>query len=230
MPSVSFLLPSRGRPKLLRESIHSVISKASDEHNVEILVAVDPDDEETYATVIDLAANVHSVETLPVVIRPPQRWGYAELFRYYNALAAEARGEWMALWNDDAVMLTELWDVRFQNVPDDVLVVDMQSNLSEHGFVAFPAMRRSMYEVLGCYSADTCHVDSYIQDVGRALGRVHPIGVYVRHNRPDLTGDTPDQTFLEGRAGLAHHAYFDPAGPIQQQIAADVQRIRESGI
>jgi hypothetical protein len=41
--------------------------------------------------------------------------GYDSLHEYYNELASKATGDWLMLWNDDAVMETEGWDEKIGN-------------------------------------------------------------------------------------------------------------------
>lgn len=213
---ISVLCPSRGRPDMLRASVASLRDLASDPANVQILVAADPDDQAT----IDVASELDLFTLVPAA-----RIGYAHLYVYYNLLAMHSGGDWLLLWNDDATMTTQGWDLAIENAPAEALVADLQHNLSP-AFVCFPAIRRSLYEALGCYSAPTPHVDSYLQDIGRALGAVRPVDAHVHHDRPDLTGRTPDATYTDGRSGLRHEHYFSPE--FQAEIADAVERVREA--
>lgn len=211
---ISVLCPSRGRADMLRASIASVRELAVGD--VEIVVAADPDDPATIDTARDL-----DVYTIVV----GERLGYARMNEYYNLLAAASTGDWLLLWNDDATMTTPGWDLAIEAAPQEALVADLQHNLSP-AFVCFPAIRRSLYEALGHYCGATPHVDSYLQDIGRALGAVRPVDAFVHHDRPDLTGRANDPTFIEGRAGLRHEHYFSPA--FQAEIATAVERVREA--
>ena len=47
MKKISVLLATRSRPKMLEDSIDSLLSNVSDSTNVEILLGVDNDDQET---------------------------------------------------------------------------------------------------------------------------------------------------------------------------------------
>ena len=47
MKRISVLLATRSRPKMLEDSIDSLLSNVSDSTNVEILLGVDNDDQET---------------------------------------------------------------------------------------------------------------------------------------------------------------------------------------
>src|SRR5262247_192752 len=99
---ISILLPSRGRPQSLCSTINGLRDLADDPARIEVLVAADPDDQET----VDAARAVDADS----VIVTQERYGYHRLHEYVNRLAAQAHGTWLLLWNDDAVMLTESWD------------------------------------------------------------------------------------------------------------------------
>lgn len=218
---ISVLIPSRGRPDGLRDAVESLILNASSPDNVEILVAIDPDDGPVHTKAIELEKR-HSASTIRVMVTP-ERYGYAQLYRYYNALAERAKGDWLLLFNDDALMTTQDWDERIKEIPPDKLIADPKHALSA-SYVCFPAMHRRMYEALGHFSGENPAVDSYIQDIGRALGIIQQVDVWIDHRRPDLTGDAPDATYLEGRAGLGHVHYFSPA--YQAVIAEATERVR----
>jgi hypothetical protein len=199
------LLPSRGRPESLRRSISSLRSCAAGE--VEVLVAADADDEETV-----VLASVYADVTLVT-----ERHGYGQLWRYYNELASAATGSQLLLWNDDATMLTARWDDALGAFDGADVILSCASN-DEREMVMWPVVPARYVEAVGFYAPETPHVDSFWQDVGRALGIVRPVAVEVFHDRADLTGGHDDATWREGRAGLAHAAYFDPGGQVQEEI------------
>lgn len=210
---------------MLRQSIDSLFNNGIRGY-FRVLLMLDPDDQET----ITKCHEMYDVDPQITIQVAPERWGYSQLHRYYNALceAQEIRdNDLLVLWNDDAFMMTNNWHSILLDGDPNALVLDIQSNLSPT-YVAFPAMRGTMYRVLGHYTAATPHVDSYIQDIVRSLGKVSPVDVHVRHDRPDLSGNTPDATFLEGREGLRHDHYFSPA--FQEQIRQAIEKIKESGI
>lgn len=215
--TISVLLPSRGRPDSLRASIASLRDHAADRSTLEILVATDPDDPHTLDVAAVLGATVWTA---------PERYGYAQLHLYFNRLADLASGSWLLLWNDDAIMTTTGWNERIAEVPDEVMVADLQSQLSP-SFCCFPAVRRrAIVATGGVYSPHTPHVDSWWQDIGRQSGTIRPVDVHVRHDRFDLTGAHHDPTYLEGRAGpgLRDSEYF--SAEVQAHVAAAADRLR----
>lgn len=220
---ISVLMPSRGRPEMLRRAVESLWDKATNSANVEMVIGWDADDPLTDEAICKLSlADRGPVRSVCFL----ERLGYGRIDEMYNRLAAMATGEWLLLGNDDAIMETAGWDERIEGVPPGVLAADIQSAYSP-GLCCFPAMHRKVYEALGYFSGRTVHVDSYITDICRPLGIMAPVEVYIQHNRPDLVDGEADSTFIEGRRHLQHHAYFDAAGDIQAQIRMDIERLRE---
>src|SRR5690606_13600849 len=110
------------------------------------------------------------------------RYGYDNLHKYYNVLAAQARGQWLMLWNDDAIMTTENWaDIIHapdHTIPQVLTVFHPVNNL-------FPIISRPFYETLGHFSLNT-HADSWAQQVGERSGTQKYIeGVTIIHDKPE---------------------------------------------
>lgn len=207
-------MPSRGRPESLRRSVESLREFAASPSGVEVLVGYDPDD----------LGTAHAASVADVVpIGAPERWGYGQLFRYYNLLAEVANGDWLLLWNDDAFMTVHGWDAMVEALPENILVADL-ANAFSPGLCCFPTVRRLAVEALGRFTLDTPHVDSVWQEIGRRTGSIHFVDAFVRHERVDLTGGHNDDTYREGRAGLNHTHFFSPA--FQAEIDAAAEKVR----
>jgi hypothetical protein len=201
-PLISVLLPTRGRPKLLRESVGSLHETATkDQAPFEVLYAFDADDEEGLTAYDWLAWN------LPGIHRPrifQQRHGYAGLHIYVNALAgwpynpgwAGPKGRWLLLWNDDAVMHTYGWNTEIAKWPDRY-VLDCWSN-HEPRTCAFPVVPRWWVDRLGHFSLNA-HNDTWWQEIGERTRRLVRIDVDVYHRRFDLSGDPvlDDETYQD---------------------------------
>lgn len=207
---ISVLLPTRSRPYLYRLSVRTLMETISDTTNMEVLTAVDPDDVDFYADIPD-----------KLVVE--ERYGYSQLHRYYNALAERATGEWLLLWNDDAMMDSTGWDVLLNNLPESTLVADFQSQHSP-GLCCFPAVRKRAVEAVGGFSLHTPHCDTYWQDIGRATGSIQAVDAYVDHRRYDVSGDNNDVTYQESQGGYKTHEYYGPI--VQSLIAQDIETIR----
>ncbi len=211
---ISVLLPSRGRPESLARSIRSLLEKATVPGRVHILVGFDVDDPTTGRTALGCGAHPVQFE---------HRHGYHQLHRYVNRLAEHATGDWLLLWNDDATMTTEGWDSAIiahdETVP---LVLSLSSTGYGHRLCCFPAISRALHERLGHLSCSP-HIDTWIQDLGRATGCLRDIQVHVHHDRHDLTGGHDDQTRAEALAGYRTDEFYGPV--MQSLLRADIERI-----
>lgn len=176
---VSWLCPSRNRTELLVKSLASLGTG-----DYELLVGVD-DDEPEMAKYMDIGRDKY----VRVFIGP--RYGYGGLEQYYNRLASCAKGDWLGLWNDDAVMETPDWIDRIAHYDHTIPQVlnpwsDTQDNL-------FPVISRKWYEVVGHFSRNT-HADSWVQQIGQRLGiQVHVPGIKITHLGEDLHDTTHNE-------------------------------------
>lgn len=215
--TISVLLPSRGRPISLERSIRSLRTLAEQPENIEILVGADPDDALTVMT---------AQASQAMSLRFPERYGYCRLHRYVNGLSALARGDWLLLWNDDAVMETEGWDsVIGSHDHTAPLVLSLSSTGYGHALCCFPATSRALYAALGHLSLSP-HVDTWLQDIGRAMGVLRDIPVHVRHDRFDLTGGHDDQTRAESLAGYRRDEFYGER--MQALLRADIEKVLRS--
>lgn len=210
---ISILLPSRGRPEALKESVASLRTHAHQPVLVDVLVAADPDDPITVAAARQCDAAVWVA---------PVRYGYSALHEYVNVLASMASSDWLLLWNDDARMLAPGWDERVAEAPAGVLWP--RHNGSPYLNV-FPVVHRSVVETLGHFSLSP-HCDSWMQDVATAARIHHKINVEVLHDRCDLTGGHDDQTYRDAQAGYRTSEYHSPGMAAARARDADLLRTR----
>jgi hypothetical protein len=197
MAYISVLLPTRQRVELVKHSLHSVVSTASNPAEIEILIAYDNDDAESqeffsgpqwkqWQTQHGVSARVFCVP----------RWGYKSLYKYYNYLADQSQGQWLLLWNDDAALETLNWDdcVR-QNHSWRMLLHIPCRNLAINSSI-FPLFHREWLDLFGTVSPVN-HPDSWISEVCWRAQAKRDIAVVAFHDRADLTGNNRDETFLE---------------------------------
>lgn len=159
---------------MLKESINSL-----GEGDWELLVAVDEDDPEFDQYCVPKMAGVK--------ICPSTHHGYQNLHEYYNDLAKVAHGDWLMLWNDDAVMETKDWvDIIAKydhTIPQVLNVWNELDNL-------FPLISRAWYEAVGHFALNT-HADSWVQQVADIDGRsVYVPGINIKHYGEELNDPT----------------------------------------
>lgn len=148
--------------------------------DIEFLLAVDEDDPSDY-------------DWLNAIVVPGPRHGYAQLHRYYNELAGWAEGDWLLLWNDDALMVTAGWDeIVHSHSPDVVLSPSTVHN----PLCTFPIVPRRFVEAIGHFSLNA-HCDTWWQEIAEELGVLCWPPIRVEHDRADLTGRNDDSVFRE---------------------------------
>jgi hypothetical protein len=199
---ISVTLPSRGRPGMLAASIGSLRERAHRPDLLEILVAHDPDDQETAQAALDLGADV--------VWEAPKRYGYADSACYYAELIQQARGEWcLPTWGDDGLMRTRGWDDIVRRQPQGS-VLWVAGNV--RGLTCYPIVHMDVFAVLGRLCPLPA-LDTWYELVGQqATALVHPDPrIYVLQDRFDLTGKNNDITYQEGRSGYRAPEFFSPA-------------------
>jgi hypothetical protein len=206
---ISVLCPSRLRAESLFESVGSLLHTAEQPDDVEVLIAVDPDDVSDY----------YRFEHRCIVLRAPQRYGYRQLHRYYNVLAREAKGEWLFLWNDDARMKTGAWDRIVSRFPQDRV---LSPDNPHRPIPAFPIVPRRFVEALGHFSLGP-HCDIWWQELAaKGACAVEWIDVRVEHLRPDIIGTPADSVHDE--RGFWLHEFYEPG--MQAMHDADCEVIR----
>lgn len=177
--TISVLLPSRGRPELLKSSIASL-----GRGDFEVLVRYDDDD--ATMPLKNVKKNVRQVRG--------ERVGYGNFHLMINELAEIATGDWLMLWNDDAIMKTAGWSeiiATHDSIRPTVLnffdISNNQNNL-------FPVMSRRMYKTIGHFSLST-HCDTWAQDVANGTGtHIAVEGIEAEHIRESLNDLTKRET------------------------------------
>lgn len=214
---ISVLLPSRGRSSALGAAVRSLAVLAHRPDEVEFLIAADPDDAET----INFKAPVQNLRLLIT----EQRYGYGGLHHYYNALARIAVGEWLMLWNDDALMCTQGWDSVVRRFDGEHVLLWSQANHCD-GANMFPIWPRCWYWVLGHVSLSP-HNDTWLQWMADELGLQRQVPISVLHQRADVTGDNEDATYAEGRGAISPDGFWPGGEPDRALISADAAKLRE---
>lgn len=211
---VSVLLPSRRRPESLKRSCDSLLSKANDESRLEFLVAYDNDDLETR----DVA------ESLGHTSVGFERHGYHNLHLYVNELASIANGDWLFLWNDDAIMETPDWDCVVSGFdPRRPFVLSPSSTGVGHSMCCFPIVSAGLFSRLGHMSLSN-HIDSWLQDLGNATGILRNVPIDILHDRCDFTGGHDDETWAESRAGYRTSEFY--SAKMQALLHKDMKKVR----
>lgn len=158
-------MPSRERVDLAQRSIESLGQGAW-----EVLLAIDHNDPQK--------EEYYKLKSSKVKIFEFEQFGYQKLWVYYNGLAEHAKGDWLMLWNDDAIMEPGDWIDHITNYNHQKpLVLNPYHPIDN----LFPIVSRGWYKLIGHYALST-HVDSWVQQVGVESGsQIHIQGVSIKH-------------------------------------------------
>lgn len=182
---ISVFAPSRSRPGLLQQSLHSLVSLAAEPETVEIILRCDLDDEDM--------AEFRFLECKNLkILRGDRMKGYASLHYFYTQCAMLASGSLFLLWNDDAQMLTAGWDevlwretagAREKKTPG------FWALANNHWPYAFPVITRQVTERLGAF-ARFAYNDAYLYQLALACGMEQRVleNVRVQHDMPENSG------------------------------------------
>lgn len=192
---VSILLPTRGRAKWLCEAIDSVYSLAYNKSSLEFILKVDDDDIET----IQLVERLSEMIPLRAIVSPRGN-GFKDMHIWVNDMCKLARGEWIFLFNDDARMVTEGWDVILEKVKispvaiqnNDIMVLVAETLMRPDAF-EFVFLKRKVFEVLGHFSLNP-HNDNWICSVMGMIRSCFNIPIQIRHFSEEATDDTRIQS------------------------------------
>jgi len=148
--------------------------------------------------------------------------GYARLHECIAELIPSANGTWLWLWNDDALMTTERWDIAIRKYPPN-LVLNPDTNHQSHasGLNVFPVIPTAWVELVG-WARDGAN-DTWWQHIGLKLGGQVNLPAFITHDRSDLTGGHDDAT----RAGNNYNPDTFWSAETQAAIHADALRIAE---
>lgn len=138
--TISFLLPTRGRPRLAERFLASVISRSDIPSAVEAILYVDEDDPDS----LDIRGGaLHVVR----IVGPKMTMG-----TYNMACLARASGDIVILANDDMVVRTQGWDSKIRQMdealPDKIYLAYPDDCLKGRRLSTFPILSRRTCELL----------------------------------------------------------------------------------
>jgi glycosyltransferase involved in cell wall biosynthesis len=189
MIDFSLILPSRGRPQLLRGLLESIKETTARLERLEVLVAVDDDDEETLAV-------ARGVEYPWVYFRVCRR--SSNFSRdYYSWLATLSQGRFIMALNDDCSLLTTDWDDVARHYLKDPICYGRTVDVPWLGgdYCYFPMLSRAAFDALTYFfhpSLPVYGADVHLYRVCKAAGIVVDAPVQVRHVRQTTKQDAWD--------------------------------------
>ena len=185
---ISVLLPTRGRREVLKSSLESLISKATDPENVELLLGIDDDDEGAREYIEQESAPMlreYRVECRANIFKP---LGYENLHVYVNTLASNASGDWLFFWNDDGIMVTDGWDDVIRSYTGQFKLLAPRDNHDGHPYAIFPIVPRDWFTLVDHLSQNAQN-DAWLSHIAYMLDIFERIDVEFIHDRADITGN-----------------------------------------
>lgn len=156
---VSFLIPTRGRVDQLLQSMKQSISTSIEPENIEFCIRVDDDDTSTLERIEEIKELHPNIQ----LIIGSRLTGYSSIHLMYNELAEIAKGTYFYLYNDDAFLETEGWDLiisEYKNRVCWIMTGDYSDELRANYQTSFPCFHRRIWEIWGRFSAHH-HTDTY---------------------------------------------------------------------
>lgn len=227
-PFVSIVLTTRGRPALACQAIDSLYSLAVRKDKLEFLFRVDSDDEDS----VHICAQL--VERLPnaSLIVEQRGMGYLVMHQWYNRLIKMARGDWLMLWNDDALMQTDKWDevlegtlVQFWHQCPDIAYIHAPTMDRLYAYEFF-FLRRKVFELLGRLSLSP-HADNWVMRVMSQVksAATQPL-LKIQHKSHEMEDATRKDSVAAYGEGVTAKLTLESAWA-QQAIKDDANKLRE---
>ena len=163
---ISLLLPTRGRPLLLKRLFQSIIEHTAERDDLEIILYLDEDDYKSHGIEYP---GLHIIKN----IGPHSTMGA------YNTKCFErSSGDIIMLMNDDLVFLTPGWDNIIKafalTIPDDIFLAypdDMEGAKNS----TFPILSRKACEILSRpypIEYESLYIDTHIFDIFTRLAHL----------------------------------------------------------
>jgi len=196
IPLISFLLPTRGRPELVKRFINSAKILADYPELFEIILYIDEDDSSP-----PIQSNC---KNLKIIYGPRTSMGKCN-----SRCLAEAIGEIIVLANDDVVLKTKGWDTEIRKIhekyPDGIYLAYPNDLFKKKRGAAFPILSRKTCAILAqpfpsIYKGsfiDTHILDIFIRLKFLGLNRIHYLeGVIFEHLHFRNGKSKIDETYL----------------------------------
>lgn len=215
-PLASVLICSRGRPTLLTEAVDSCVSLAKHKNLIEFVLKVDDDDKDTWETAQQIKNRLTGTCCVKICYGPRGN-GYDDIDKWLAQMSKEAQGDWLFIFNDDAKVTVQDWDVKLNGLvvphcwhicPQDVWMVVPEAN-NNPASNEFVLIRRNTSLLMG-HLGLTPYADQWLIEV---LGMVHSVSrtslIKVDHyRRPELAyaGRDREPNYWTGTATLVSTA------------------------
>jgi hypothetical protein len=193
--SIAVLCPTRGRTSPLSLAIKSVVNRADNPNQIQLLLGFDNDDAVGLKHFKEDLQPWLDEKGITYTALQFERLGYAGLNRYYNGLAEHSDADWFLSWSDDAVMETQGWDSVMTSYNGQFKLLKAHAH-NEHPYSIFPMWPREWYDLFGHCSRHQM-IDAELSQMAYMLDLIEIVPIYITHNRPDVVKGESDSTHKE---------------------------------
>jgi len=188
---ISILIPSINGFKLLSECVNSIFEKMSGEHNVEVIIKLDFGDETI--TKINELKNSKNIK----VFITDRGLGYGGIHIFLNEMLKLCNdSDWIQLFNDDALMLTQNWDKYLEKYdPNDIWLlrhITCEGRIGDIGNYYFPFISRKYHEVVGRLTGGPSY-DGYLLNIADEMHIWDTLPIKFYHRHVHELKQTPDK-------------------------------------
>ena len=188
------MLPTRGRPELALKSMQSLIDTADNVSEVEFMLCVDDDDQQTIDYVNDSIVPYFEEKDIDLTAYVMPRFGYGRLNEYVNHMAFNGKGKWLITWNDDARMESSGWDTEIMLHDGEFRLLGFTDNHNQHPYAIFPIIPRDWIVLFGTVSPQQ-QLDAWTSQVSYLNDAFVRLKTVCTHDRADLTGNNDDEIY-----------------------------------
>ncbi len=199
----SITFSSRGRPKLLKGLLDSIVEQTYDLSTIEARISCDLDDETMWSFPVENYSFLH-MEFIEREIN---------LHKRMNRLVRESSGKYLFSPNDDCIILTKHWDKvildtfeeYLKDKPDGIVLGQTQDDSIDKmgNYASFPILPRKIIDILGFFVLEefpTHGIDVLLHRIYESVGRICPIeNMLITHLMHNNSGHDLDVTAHEMR-------------------------------
>jgi hypothetical protein len=226
----SIILNSRKRVELLSSFLTSIYEHTSNLDDVEVLISLDEDDEDSQSFLVNHTG-----------FGPNVLWEVIERDSHLNnrltGLAQQAFGKYIFILNDDTEILTHDWDKiafeELEKVPSEIVYgythcnsVDKERDAK---YSSFPIVSKRSVDILGYFMHPAFHSlggDVHLWRIYNAINSVVDIPIQIKHSLHETVEQvlTPDETAqdMRSKAGGVNWWTLD--------ITEDVEKLKNAQI
>lgn len=205
---ISILLPTRKRKTSLEASIKSLVENAALSTRLELIIGIDEDDAETVDWLKTTGADYFKEKNIECRASIFKKLGFGSIHAYNNSLASNANGQWLFLWQDDALMQTKDWDLVVDQYNNQFKLLAPNDNHNGNPNAIFPIIPRDWYTLLEHVSVHP-HTDAWLSHIAYMLDIFERVEINVVHDRADITGNNNDETY---RSRISYEGDPDTVG------------------